>query len=59
MPLDLTDEQVLKRIKRLGLEHLLDDPAALEAELDRRVAEYERERDAYLRERGHKKPDEP
>jgi hypothetical protein len=56
MPLDLTDEQVLKRIKRLGLEHLLDDPEALEAELDRRVKEYERERDEYLRERAKKPP---
>jgi hypothetical protein len=56
MPLDLTDEQVLKRIKRLGLEHLLDDPAALEAELERRVREYERERDEYLRERASKTP---
>ena len=58
MPLDLTDEQVLKRIKRLGLEHLLDNPAALEAELDRRVQEYEKERDEYLQRRAPKKPDD-
>jgi hypothetical protein len=57
MPLDLTDEQVLKRVKRLGLEHLLDDPAALEAELERRVKEYERERDEYLQKRPPPKPD--
>lgn len=57
MALDLTDEQVLKRIKRLGLEHLLNDPVALEAELERRVKEYERERDEYLQKQSPKKPD--
>jgi hypothetical protein len=49
MPLDLTDDKVLEKIERLGLSHLLDDPEALEAELARRVEQYERERDEYLR----------
>jgi len=47
--LDINDPKIRRKLERTGLMHLANDPAALEAEIDRQLNEYQKKEEEYDR----------